>query len=274
MAFSSAGRGPAARVALTRKVSPALARCELTHLPREPIDVAIAGRQHEAYERALADLGFRVESLPAEPDLPDSVFVEDAAVVLEELAVITRPGAPSRRAEIASVASALEPYRAIAWIGPPGTLDGGDVLVVGRRVWVGRSARTNENGALQLRAQLAPFGYETSDVPVRDCLHLKSAVTRVGEEQVLVNPSWVDERIFHGLRIVHVDPAEPFAANALLAGDGVIVPAAHPRTRARLEAEGAHTVALDVSEIAKAEGGVTCCCLLFEGWVAAGSRSG
>jgi len=251
-------------VALTRKVSPGIGRCELTHLERVAIDAQAAGRQHRNYERCLAGLRCLVESLPADPDLPDSVFVEDTAIVLDELAVITRPGAPSRRPETAAVASALERYRKLAWIEAPGTLDGGDVLVVGRSVYVGRSPRTNESGFEQLRDILAPLGYELTPVPVRSCLHLKSATTRVGRDHLLVNPSWVDEGVFRGLRFTHVDPSEPSAANALLIGDVVVFPAAHMRTRERLGSDGVAVAPIDVSELAKAEGGVTCCSLVFE----------
>jgi dimethylargininase len=256
-------------VALTRKVSPGIGRCELTHLERVAIDAQAAGRQHRSYEKCLEVLGCLVESLPTEPDLPDSVFVEDTAIVMDELAVIARPGAPSRRAETATVAPALERYRKLAWIEAPGTLDGGDVLVVGRSVYVGRSPRTNESGFEQLRDLLAPLGYELTPIPVRSCLHLKSAATRVGRDHLLVNPSWVDERVFHGLRLTHVDPAEPFAANALLIGDVVVLPAAHARTQERLGAAGVAITPIDVSELAKAEGGVTCCSLVFEAHPAA-----
>ena len=252
------------RIALTRKVSPVIDRCELTHLGRVAIDVQAAERQHQDYENCLAGLDCRVESLPAEPDLPDSVFVEDAAIVLDELAVITRPGAPSRGRETATVAAALERYRKLRWIEAPGTLDGGDVLIVAGNVYVGRSARTNESGFEQLRGILAPLGYALASVPVRSCLHLKSAVTRVGRDRLLVNPSWVDEEVFHGLALTQVAPSEPFAANALLIGDAVVFPAAYERTAERLVSAGIAVTLIDVSELAKAEGGVTCCSLVFE----------
>ncbi len=249
--------------AITRKVSPALARCELTHLARAPIDVGRAAAQHGAYERALADLGCRVLSLPAEPDLPDSVFVEDVAVVVDELAVITRPGAPSRRSETASVARALAAHRPLAEIAAPGTLDGGDVLRLDRRVLVGRSGRSDTDGITQLAALLHPHGYTVEGVPVGGCLHFKSAVTQVTPDTVLVNPAWVDPAAFSGWRVIEVDPSEPYAANALLIGDTAIYPAAFPRTAARLERTGVHLMRLDVSELAKAEGAVTCCSVIL-----------
>ena len=250
--------------AVTRRVSPAIVRCELTHLERRAIDVERAEGQHRAYEALLAGLGCTVHSLPAEPDLPDSVFVEDAAVVLPELAVITRPGAPSRRPETAGVAAALAPYRTLARIEPPGTLDGGDVLAAGRRVFVGRSTRSDAEGVAQLRRLLEPHGYTVESVEVRGCLHLKSAVTQVASDAMLVNPAWVDTAAFGAWRLVEVDTAEPFAANALLVAGRAVYPEAFPRTRARLAAAGVEVAAVDVSELAKAEGAVTCCSLVFE----------
>jgi dimethylargininase len=252
------------RVAITRKVSPEIGRCELSYLQREPIDVGLAERQHLAYERCLADLDCTVTSLPSEPELPDSVFVEDTAIVLDELAVITRPGAVSRRPETASVAAALAPWRPLFHLGPPGTLDGGDVLVAGRRVFVGRSLRSDEAGYGQLRDLLAPRGYTVVPVPVRGCLHLKSAVTAVAADRLLVNPAWVDGSVFAGLGTVDVDPAEPHAANALRIGDSIVFPAAFERTRRRLEGAGIGVVTVDISELARAEGAVTCCSLVFE----------
>ncbi len=250
-------------MALTREISPALAACELTHLAREPIDVERARRQHEAYERALSAVGCAVQRLPAGADIPDSVFIEDAAVVLDEVAVITRPGAESRRAEIDAVADALAAHRPLVRIDGPGTVDGGDVLVADRTVFVGRSARTNEAGIQQLREALAPFGYEVRAVPVHGCLHLKTAVTQVSDGRLLVNRDWVPAAAFGGWDLIDVDPAEPFAANGLRIGDAVIYPEAFPRTRGRLEAPGIRIVPVPADELAKAEGAVTCCSLVF-----------
>jgi dimethylargininase len=251
-------------VAITRQVSPSIARCELTHLDRLPIDLETARAQHRAYEKTLAGLGCEVRSLPPEPDLPDSMFVEDPAVVLDGVAVIARSGAESRRPEADSIAAALESFRPLDHVAAPGTLDGGDVLVVGRTLFVGRSSRTNPEGAEQLRRIAAPHGYTVAGVDVNECLHLKSAATRVGERILLANRAWVDTDAFGDAEIIEVDPAEPAAANALLVGETVVLPAAYPRTRDRLQAHGIATVALDVSEVIKAEGGVTCCSLIFE----------
>src|SRR5688500_1056008 len=249
-------------LAITRGISPAFARCELTHLAREPIDLERARRQHAAYEAALRELGFRVEALPPLPEHPDCVFVEDVAVVLDEVAVIARPGAESRRGEESAVADALAPHRPLVRVEAPGTLDGGDVLRLGRRVFVGRTPRSNDEGRRQLGALLAPYGYEVVEVEVRGCLHLKSAVTAIGEGAVLMQSSWIDTAPFADLERVEVDAEEPHAANVLRIGDTVVMPAAFPRTAVRLASRGLYVRALEVDELAKAEGAVTCCSVL------------
>lgn len=156
------------RIALTRDVSPAMPRCELSHLARTPIDLAQAAAQHVAYERCLMELGCRVLRLPADDSMPDAVFIEDTAVVVPELAVVTRPGAASRRGETVAVASALAAHRTLARIETPGTLDGGDVLQIGRTLYVGRAARSNADGIAQLARLLAPFDYRVIPVETRD----------------------------------------------------------------------------------------------------------
>jgi len=251
-------------VAITRDVSPSIGGCELTHVAREPIDVDVARTQHRAYERCLTDLGCKIHRLPVEPDLPDSVFVEDAAIVLDELAVIAHPGAESRRPETLSVARALEAYRSLCRIEPPGTVDGGDVLRVGWTLYVGLSRRTNEAGIAQLRRHVTSYGYVVKSVPIEKCLHLKSGVTQVGEHTLLINRNWVDAGAFDGMELVDVAPSESMAANALLVGGTVIYPKAFAATRKRLEKRDVAVCAVDVSELAKAEGGVTCCSLIFQ----------
>lgn len=249
-------------VAITRAVSPAIAACELTHLSRLPIDVERAREQHRAYERALIAAGGVVERLESDESMPDSVFVEDVAIVLDELAVITRPGAASRRHETAAVADALAEYRSLATIEAPATIDGGDVLVVGRDVFVGLSSRTNNAAVQQMRAILGPRGYAVHAVKVRGCLHLKSAVTALDDGTLLVNREWIDGKPFDRFSLVDVDPAEPAAANALRLPDRVVFPSAFPRTAERLAARGFRLEVVDASELAKAEGAVTCCSLI------------
>ena len=250
-------------IAITRGVSAGIAACELTHLERQTIDLDRARAQHRAYEEALARAGCRVESLPALDDLPDSVFVEDVAVVLDEIAIVTRPGAESRRPETAHIAPVLTHYRRVSFIQAPGTLDGGDVLRLGRRIFIGLSGRSDESGIEQLRAVAWPYGYTVTAVPVSGCLHLKSAATEVAPGTVLVNPAWVDAAAFGDVRVIEIDPDEPYAANGLLVGGRLIYPASFPRTRKRLEHAGITIEPVDVSELQTAEGAVTCCSLVF-----------
>lgn len=250
-------------IAFTREVSPSITRCELTHQARSPIDLALARAQHRAYVEALVALGAEVRALPPAPELPDAVFVEDGAVVLDELAVITRPGAASRRAETESIAAALASERPLAFLREPATLDGGDVLRLGRTLYVGLGGRTNEVALEQLAALVSPHGYDVVGVPVRGCLHLKSAVTEAATGLLLVHPACVDPACFPGFRALEVDPSEPAAANVLRVGEGAIYSTSHPRTRERLERAGVRLRPVDASEVEKAEGAVTCCSLVL-----------
>ncbi len=250
-------------VAITRGVSPRILDCELTHLQREPIDLDLARAQHAAYNRKLQQLGCRLHALPADPKHPDSVFVEDTAVVLDELAILARPGAPSRRGEVTSIAALLGDFRPLHPIVAPGTLDGGDVLVLGQEVFIGLSTRTNAAAVDQVRALLAPHGIKVTGVTVQGCLHLKSAACSAGPDTVLLNPEWIDPAVFTGRRVLEVDPREPGGAGALPIGDTVIVASEFPGTRDRLEAHGIRTAPVSLSELAKAEAGVTCCSLVF-----------
>jgi dimethylargininase len=251
-------------IAITRPVGPAIDRCELTNLERVPIDLKRAIAQHHKYKENLKSLGVEVLSLPEEPHLPDAVFIEDVAVVLDECAIITRPGADSRKPETETIARALAPYRTLHMIQAPGMLDGGDVLVVGKRIWVGLATRSNQSAIDQMQAFLEPYGYTVRGIPVSGCLHLKSAVTRVAEDTLLINPAWVDRANLPGMKFIEVDPSEPYAANALLVGETVMYQPAYPKTRLRLEEAGLHPLLVDQSELAKAEGALTCCSLIFE----------
>jgi dimethylargininase len=236
----------------------------LTHLPREPIDVELARAQHSEYERALERLGCTVTRLSAGADLPDSVFVEDIAIVFDELAVVTRPGAVSRRAEIPEVAATVSRHRPVVHIAAPGTIDGGDVLAVGHSVFVGRTSRTNDVGIDQLRAVLAPYGYRVRPATVRGCLHLKSAITALDDGTLLANRRWILEEEFADFELVNVDSAEPMGANIVRVGPDLLYAAAFPRTLDLLQGRGYVAVTVDVREIAKAEGAVTCCSLIFK----------
>lgn len=249
--------------ALTRAVSPNLDRCELTFHARQKIDIDLAIVQHRAYEQALSELGLHVISLPAEPDFPDSMFVEDPVVVVDELAVITRMGSASRAGEGESLAAALAPYRAIQRLTEPATLEGGDVIRVDRELFVGLSTRTNQAGIDQLQAILDPHGYTVHAVQVDRCLHLKSAACSIGNGAILANPAWIDTTHFLGYRIIPVPPDEPGAANVLRIGDTIVMPACFPKTAERLLREGLKIHTLDISELMKAEAAVTCSSVIF-----------
>jgi dimethylargininase len=251
-------------LAITRAVSRSIVNCELTHLARTPIDVDRAGMQHAQYESALRRLGLAVLSLPEEPDLADSVFVEDTALVLDECAVILRPGAESRRPETESIAQVLAPFRKLLYIEAPARVDGGDILRLGRHVYMGISTRSDTNSAEQMQAFLEPFGYQVHVVRVMGCLHLKSAVTQVNEGTLLINAAWVHKSEFGGVKFIEIDASESYAANAVLIGDSVIYPASFPNTQKRLQAAGINVLTVEADELAKAEGAVTCCSIIFK----------
>ncbi|HEX5052080.1 MAG TPA: dimethylargininase [Planctomycetota bacterium] len=250
-------------LALLHTVTPSLARCELTFVGRRPIDVARARRQHGDYGRLLAGLGAAVREVNTSPDHADAVFIEDCVVVLDELAVLTSMGAPSRRAEVDRLLPVLAGYREIVRIEPPATLEGGDVLRIARTLFVGRSPRTNQAGIDALAGIAAPLGYDVVAVPVHGCLHLKTAVTALAPDTLLANLDWFDPAPFGDRRIVAVDAHEPFAANTLRIGEAVVMSASHARTIARVREAGfaVHTVAID--ELEKAEAGVTCLSVLL-----------
>ena len=251
-------------IAFTRAVPASICSCELTHLSREPIDQALAVEQHGRYEDALRAVGYTVTRLQELDGLPDCVFVEDTALVFDEVAVMTRPGAMTRREEVASVREVLEAHRPLAAIEAPATLDGGDVLVLEKDVYVGLTPRSSLSGMQRLRAILAPLGYSVHGVPVRGCLHLKSAVTRAGKRLLVANPAWVDPALFHGWDVLPVDVREPHAGNVLWLGESTIVAEAFERTNAALSrATDSRLIPVPASELAKAEGGVTCCSLIL-----------
>jgi dimethylargininase len=250
--------------AITRAVSPAIVHCELSFIDRKPIDLARAQEQHRAYENLLEKLGARVISLPAERDLPDSMFVEDPAIVLDEVAVILPLGTETRRREAPSLARALAKFRTLEYVTLPGTLEGGDVLRIHRKLFVGLTQRSNAEGLRQLAAILAPRNYEVVAVRVTGCLHLKSAVTHLGRNTLLANRAWFDATPLAGYEWIDVNPAEPHAANALALGGTIIFPASFRLTRARIEARGFQVTPLDISELQKAESGLSCSSLLFD----------
>ncbi len=253
------------QIALTRPVSQSINQCELSFMARDPIDVGRAQQQHDAYNAQLVRLGLTVVHLPALDQLPDAVFVEDTAVVVDEIAVAAHPGARSREPEVESTVEALKRWRKIARLPAGATLDGGDVLRIGRKFLVGVAKRTNLAGVAGLGAALAPFGYTVAAVPTRDCLHLKTACSALDDHRLLVHRPWVDVSALSGYELIDVPAGEAWAANVLVLGRDVIMPLGFPETRELLELLGFRIHAVDLSELLKAESGVTCSSIVFSG---------
>ena len=250
--------------AITRDVNENMGNCELTYLPRVKINAGLALQQHQQYQSALSSLGCEIVTVPTESGLADSVFVEDTAMVLDEVAVMCLPGAESRRAEVAGVGDVLQQYRTLASIQPPGTLDGGDLLRVGKVIYAGLSTRSNRSGIEQLRCIVADYGVSVETVETSKCLHLKSAVSAVAPNTLLINPNWINKSAFANYELIDVDEEEPHAANALRVGRSVIYPSSFPRTIENLAQRGINVTPVDLSELQKAEGAVTCCSLVFK----------
>jgi len=249
--------------ALTRGISPCIGNCELTYLERQQIDAAKAVQQQKSYELYLASLGMNVISLPAERALPDAVFVEDTAVVVDEVAVITTMGAVSRRPEVRTISAALAEYRPLEFINGAGTLEGGDVMRVDRTLYVGVSTRTNLDGIAQLRNILGAYDYQVREVPVKRCLHFKTGCTYLGWNTILVNRAWVDLSPLEGFEVIDVPDGEPWAANLLVVGNDVLIPASCPKTAELVHDRGFAVRTIEVSELEKAEAGLTCMSIIF-----------
>jgi dimethylargininase len=249
--------------ALTRGVSPSIGNCKLTFMDREKLDVAAAVEQHEAYERCLQQMGVRVTSLPLLPDAPDAVFIQDTAVVVDEVAIMATMGAACRSGEVESVTAALAAHRPLKFLSPPATLEGGDVVHIGRTLYVGDSGRTNREGIRQLSEILAPYDYQVRPVEVKGCLHLSTGCSYLGRDLMLVNSAWIDTSAFQYFKLLEVPDTEPWAANTIVVGDVVLVPSIFERTRALIEAQGFEVLTTDISELQKAEGALTCMSLMF-----------
>ena len=228
-----------------------------------PPDPALALRQHADYVEALRALGLQVTVLEAAPDYPDGCFVEDTAVVTSEVAVIARPGAPSRRGETASIAPLLARHRPVERIEAPGTLDGGDVLIVDRHAFIGLSARTNRAGGEQLGRILEARGYRWTLVPVGDGLHLKSGVNAIGPGALLITEAFAGREVLSPYEQVVVDEDESYAVNAVWVNGALLVAGGFPKTRTKLLARGLRVVELDAGEMRKMDGGLTCLSLRF-----------
>jgi dimethylargininase len=252
-----------ARIALVRRPGPRLAEGIVTHIERVTVDIDLARRQHAAYVDALDRAGFDVREVAPADDCPDAVFIEDTVVMLGPTAVLTLPGAPQRRPEIAGTEAALRELGApIERIEEPATLDGGDVLVVGSTVYVGRGGRTNAAGVSQLRDIARRHGRTVVAVPVERVLHLKSAITALPDGTFVTWPDLVDARLFPAVRLAR----EETGAHVVVLGDAdVLIAASAPRTAAMIADLGFHPVVVDIGEFEKLEGCVTCLSVLMLG---------
>lgn len=249
--------------AITRRPGPDYAQGLTTStLPAPDLNLALA--QHQAYVDCLQSLGLSVDVLPPAPGFPDACFVEDTAVITREVAVISRPGAPSRRDEILSMEPVLTKHRALARIEAPGTLDGGDILQVDRRFFIGVSDRTNEAGATQLAAILERHGYCSVLIPVAAGLHLKSSLNYIGANTMLVTADFADHPAIADFERIVCPKGEEYAANTLLVNGALIMPSGYPRTTALMEHLGLPIIELDTSEYRTMDGGLTCLSLRLE----------
>jgi dimethylargininase len=249
--------------AITRGVSPSIGDCKLTYMTRECIDVAVATRQHDAYRQCLEQMGVEVTQLPLLPEAPDAVFIQDTAVIVDEVVVVASMGVACRRPEVASATGPLSNYRPLRYLSPPATLEGGDVMRIGRTLYVGISGRTNRDGFEQLSLILKPYDYQVRAVEVRGCLHLSTGCSYLGRDFVLLNRAWVDASPFECFNVIEVDETELWAANTIAVGELLLVPSAFPRTRALIEAHQFQVISTDISELQKAEGALTCMSLIF-----------
>lgn len=227
-------------------------------------DYENALKQHDQYIKALESCGVKVKVLEAEEQYPDSVFVEDTAVMNEKCAIITNPGAASRQGEEVTIKKAVSHYYSCTQtVTAPGTLDGGDVMRVDNHFYVGLSARTNQDGYDQFEKMLAKFGYHSSTVPMKEFLHLKTGLAYLENNNLLIAGEFVESPVFEKFNRIVVDPAESYAANCIWVNDKVLVPSGFPKTKTAVEAAGYPVIEVDVSEFRKLDGGLSCLSLRF-----------
>ncbi|HKY05494.1 MAG TPA: arginine deiminase family protein [Blastocatellia bacterium] len=250
--------------AITHKVSSRIADCELTFIDRASIDLEKAERQHALYSAALEKLGVAITRLSENDSYPDACFVEDTAVVVDELAVMCSMGVASRRGETPLIERELSRHREIARVSLPATIEGGDVLRVGKKVFVGRSTRTNDQGIAELARLLSPLGYTVVPVLTKQSLHLKSVCTAIDDQTLIVNPNWIGLDPFGGFNLVHTPADEPWAGNVVRVGNSVCVQAGFPRTVETVKRAAERVEVVDTSELGKAEGALTCLSIIFD----------
>jgi len=250
--------------AFTRAVSPRISECELTFIDRQPINFERAVQQHQQYEEMLRSLGVGVLQIPADDQCPDSCFLEDTALVLDEIAVLTRPGSDARRAEVAGVAPAIRKHREIVQIEAPATFEGGDVLHIGRDLFVGVTTRTTSEGIEALRKYVEPFGYRVHPVAVPGALHLKSVCSALDEHTILADATRANLSPLSKYEVIPVPAEEWMAANVLLVNGRVCLHSGFRKTIGLLQQRGIEVRTLDISEFLKAEAGLTCMSLIFK----------
>jgi dimethylargininase len=249
--------------ALTRGIASTMTRALTRDAPVEPIDPERALGQHRAYLAALRAIGLEVIELAGDDRFPDGCFVEDCALVAGGTALIARMGAPSRRGEEAAVAEVLGRKLRLASMNAPATLDGGDCLRVGKRIFIGRSARTNDEGIARAREVFGPLGFEILAVPVDRELHLKSVCSPLDDRRVLLAEGTLPSDAFPDADIIPIDADESIAANAVAHGNRAVIAAGCPKAQRKIEQAGFATVAVDTSEMRKADGALTCLSILF-----------
>jgi dimethylargininase len=251
--------------ALMHVPSPRMQQCQLTFVGKEVLDPGRIAEQHAGYMEMLLRCGIEVRLLEIYPELPDCVFVEDAAIVLDDVAILTSMGSESRREESLRIEPVIREYRDVRRIQLPAMIDGGDVLVHGTTVLVGRSRRTNAAGVAALAEILRPRGYEVTEIPVHGCLHLKTGCCALPDGRLLVNRAWIDVGPLQQFSVIDVPVQEPWGANLILLRHRIGLAAEHPETASLLEGLGFEVLTTPLSEFAKAEGGATCLSLLLHG---------
>lgn len=249
---------------VTHIPSPALEQCELTFLDSESIDIDKARAEHSAYCKVLEKCGAEVIILDENETLPDSVFVEDPIIVFDEVAVLTSMGVESRRKESQVMEKFFSSYRDVKRIELPAKIEGGDVLKIGKKVFVGLSPRTNEAGVDALRSIISVYGYEVKSVKVPGCLHLKTGCTALDEDTILINTEWIDESAFKDFIKVEVPTDEPFGANVLPIKNTLCMNAGFPKSAELVKSLGYNVVITDITEFVKAEAGLTCMSIPFK----------
>jgi dimethylargininase len=248
--------------AITRKPGKNFAQ-GLTTANTGPPSYALIIQQHRAYVETLKSIGLKIIELDAQPDYPDAHFVEDTAVVTPKVAIITNPGAKSRQGEEATIAEILTPYRSIEHIQAPGTLDGGDVLMIGNHFFIGISERTNSHGAGQLGKILGKYGNTWTTLQVSAGLHFKSSVNYAGHNTLLVTEGFAAHKALSEYNKIIVSQAEEYAANVLWINDHLLIPKGFPDIKTKLKALDLNIIELDVSEMRKMDGGLTCLSIRF-----------